>query len=343
MRFLDTDVRSFNLEITNRCVLGCLECPRTGNPWVTENLTDLPLELIQRIFPLHDAARHRGLTVNLCGAYGDCIYHRQFHDVLAYLKQTGLKVALETNGSHRKPAWWQRTCELLTEEDSVTFSVDGLEDSNHVYRVNARWPDVEAAMRYCAPRVKTVWKFIVFKHNEHQVPAAQELARDIGVTDIIFKKSGRFTQDDPLAPVDENFIGVVTRNRRSIDALRAADVDDVTFDARVRIRPKCSNGKDLAITALGYLYPCTSCETSDTGTWFHRNRDHFDLRRYDIATILASAKWQELRSLWQRASCAPESCLYYCGVHQEHEVAYIADGRSDRPLKPVDSLIVNIA
>jgi MoaA/NifB/PqqE/SkfB family radical SAM enzyme len=230
----------------------------------------------------------------------------------------------------------------LTDEDSITFSVDGLADSNHLYRVNARWDDVEAAIRYCGPRVKTVWKFIVFKHNEHQIEGAKSLAREAGVRDLIFKKSGRFVEGDPLAPEDDAYIGVVTRNRRRIDALKKAGASDDEFDAQVRIRPKCTNGKDLAITALGYLYPCTSCETADTDTWFHRNREHFDLRRYGVEQILASSAWRELESLWSRASRAPESCVYYCGVHREHEVAYIGDARPDRPLKPEDAVIVSL-
>jgi len=340
--FLGAPVRSFNVEITNRCSLGCPECKRTGSSWVRENLTQLPLDLLQRIFPIAERDTFEGLMLNLCGTYGDCIYHTRFHEVIAHFKAAGLNVMIETNGSHRTLPWWEKTCALLDDGDGITFSVDGLEDTNHLYRVNARWSDVEAAMRYCAPRVKAVWKFIVFKHNEHQIEDAEALAREIGVKDLIFKKSGRFVEDDPLAPCNEDFIGVVTRNRRRIDTLKAGGVSAQVFDEQVRIRPKCTNGKDLAITALGYLYPCTSCESSDTSTWFHHNRAHFDLRAHSLQDILASRKWRELEGLWGSASCSPGSCLYYCGVHREHEVSYIRDGRPDRPLKPEDALIVNV-
>lgn len=337
MRFFDTTVRSFNMEITNRCTLACPECPRTGNPWVRDNLTDLTLALVRQVFPASERERYRGLRVNLCGAYGDCIYHRQFHDIVAYLKDVGLTLCVETNGSHRKAAWWERTCDLLTEDDVLTFSVDGLADTNHVYRVNARWDDIESAMRLCAARVPVDWKYIVFRHNEHQVQQAEELARDIGIRNISFKLSGRFRHDDPLAPADQRYIGVVTRNRRRIDDLRDSGGGDAALDREVRIVPKCRNGKDLAVTALGYLYPCTSCETSDTSTWFHRNREHFDLRTRTAAEILASPRWRELETLWSRASQAPASCLYYCGVHDDYVERYAADARPDRPGKPQDA------
>jgi MoaA/NifB/PqqE/SkfB family radical SAM enzyme len=342
MRFFDVPVHSFNIEITNRCTLACPECARTGNPWVRANLTDLPVEVLERVFARERARRFEGLHVNLCGAHGDCIYHRDFHRVLRHLKRVGLKVGIETNGSFRKLDWWAETCAILGDDDTINFSVDGLADTNHIYRVNARWDDIEAAMRYCAPRVHTSWKFIVFRHNEHQVDEARELAESIGVRQITFKKSARFSADDSLAPENDEFIGVVARNRQAIQKLRAAGAPDEVFDQQVHIRPKCQYGANLAITALGYFYPCTSCESGDTSTWFHRNRDAFDLRVHDIEAILASPSWLELAQLWTRASAAPASCLRYCGVHEAFESRFPREATPGRPYRPTDAVRVDL-
>ena len=43
------------------------------------------------------------------------------------------------------------------------------------------------------------------------------LAADIGVRRLLFKKSGRFGETDPMTPLNEEFVGVVTRNRREIE------------------------------------------------------------------------------------------------------------------------------
>ncbi len=343
MEFFGVPVRSFNIEITNRCTLACPECPRTGNPWVTRDLVDLPVSVLERVFTPGREEQFRGLRVNLCGAYGDCIYHPDFHAVLRFLKHRGLKVSVETNGSHRKPQWWRRTCELLDEDDAITFSVDGLADTNHLYRVNARWEDIVSAMKLCAERVTVSWKYIVFRHNEHQIEAAQALGRQLGVHKMTFKKSARFRCEDPLAPSNPDFIGVVTRNRRHIQSLASAGGAAEAFDEQVRIQPKCLYGKDLAITARGYFFPCTSCESADETTWFHRNRDHFDLRAHAIEDILRSPKWQELRATWERASTAPSACLYYCGMHESYAQAYVTGSRPDRPNKPDDAVCVELA
>lgn len=342
MQFFDVPVRSFNMEITNRCTLACPRCARTGNDWVKANLADISIEVLENTFPLGKRESFAGLRVNLCGTYGDCIYHRRFHEVLAYLKEAGIGISVETNGSHRKLDWWRKTCDILTEDDMITFSVDGLESTNHIYRVNARWQDIERAMRYCAERVTVDWKFIVFRHNEHQLDEAKALAADIGVRRLTFKKSGRFGEDDPMTPLDERYVGVVTRNRREIEKLISRGVDDDEFDARVTIAPKCRFGKDLSVTAHGYVYPCSTAEPSEPSGWFYENLEHFDLRKHTIDEILASSKWQELESLWQRASSAPRACREYCGVHRDYVEQYDRASRPDRPNKPEDAIAVTI-
>lgn len=336
-RFLGAPVRSFNVEITNRCTLGCPECSRTDNPWVRENLTQLPVELLQRLFPVSERAYFEGLKINLCGTYGDCIYHTRFHDVIAHFKAAGLSVMIETNGSHRTFEWWEKTCALLDNNDSITFSVDGLEDTNHIYRINSRWNDIAAAMEYCAPRVFVSWKFIVFRHNEHQIEQAEALAKRIGVRDITFKKSARFRDgDDPLKPQNSTYIGVVNRNRRIIRELRAASPPAAELDRQICIRQNCYSGKGLAITALGYLYPCTNCESSDTATWFYQNREHFNLRKHSIREVLDSPKWLQLQNMWRQASTAPGICAHTCGVHRDYIQSYSEAAREDRPNKPDD-------
>lgn len=336
MRFLGSMVASFNLEITNRCAIACPECARTHNPWLRQNLTELPLDLLERVFPLSAAESLRGIKMNLCGNFGDCIYHRQFHEVVAYLKAVDFVLNVETNGSHRPKGWWERTCDILTDEDVITFSVDGLEDTNHLYRVHSRWPDVLTAMRTCAARRRTVWKFIVFRHNEHQREEATRLAQGLGVRHLMFKKSGRFREVDSLAPRDEQFLGTVSRNRQQLRLLLEDGVSAETLDREVKILPKCRHGKNSAITALGYFYPCTSCESAEADSWFTLHRGEFNLRSRSLDEVLASSRWAELLASWLRASTAPAVCLRTCGVHRDFVERYAAESRQNRPNMPED-------
>lgn len=338
MHIFSTAIRSFNIEITNRCALKCLECPRNDNDWVSTLPSDLPLSLLEQTFPMEQKGRFKGIRANLCGAYGDCIYHRDFHNIIGYLKKIGMRVLVETNGSYRDQSFWNATCDILGEEDSIIFSVDGLSDTNHLYRVNSRWQDIELAMRTCAPRVPTSWKYIVFRHNEHQIEEAEQRARNMGLNAIIFKKSARFGKDDPLAPRNREFIGIDSRNRRTINQLLEAHTEPSVFDQQVCIRPRCLSGKNVAVTARGYLFPCTSCESADSGTWFMQNKEHFNLRLHSLDDVLASVKWQQLSTMLERASAAPDICVQYCGVHRDFINQHQQYSRGDRKNKPDDSL-----
>mgnify|MGYP000657292039 CR=1 FL=1 len=52
----------------------------------------------------------------------------------------------------------------------VLFGIDGLNDTNHLYRINVNW---DALMRnvksYISNGGTASWQFIVFDHNQHQI------------------------------------------------------------------------------------------------------------------------------------------------------------------------------
>ena len=61
------------------------------------------------------------------------------------------------------------------------FSIDGLADTNKLYRIGINHDRVMAnAKAFIEAGGKARWKFIVFRHNEHQVEEARELAKDMG-------------------------------------------------------------------------------------------------------------------------------------------------------------------
>ena len=62
---------------------------------------------------------------SLCGNLGDPIYHRNFHEFIAYLKENNVNIYMHTNGSHRTETWWEKKLEYLYEQDAITYYVDG--------------------------------------------------------------------------------------------------------------------------------------------------------------------------------------------------------------------------
>src|SRR4051794_31873359 len=111
---LNASVTTLHIELTSRCTLACPRCARTLNP-AELSIQDLPLEIIGRSINKHAFPKLK--SVLLCGSYGDPIYHRQFHDVIAHLKSEKLGVRMDTNGSYRNKEWWERTGAILSRSD----------------------------------------------------------------------------------------------------------------------------------------------------------------------------------------------------------------------------------
>jgi MoaA/NifB/PqqE/SkfB family radical SAM enzyme len=70
----------------------------------------------------------------------------------------------------------------------LVCSIDGAsEETYSIYRVRGKFANVidnirkinELKRRYCSPLPELVWKFIVFGHNEHELPVASEMAREL--------------------------------------------------------------------------------------------------------------------------------------------------------------------
>jgi hypothetical protein len=92
--------------------------------------------------------------------------------------------------------------------------------------VNARWPDIVAAIEELRGRLYLVWKFITFRHNQHQIEIARKRAQDLGFDEFRLIRSSRFDgrwRDaagvDPLKP-DPQWIGGRKAMSEQIAALR---------------------------------------------------------------------------------------------------------------------------
>lgn len=186
------DRGTLHLELSSKCVLKCPLCPRTlynesSRPF------DMPLELVEV------ALKDHWNDILLCGNHGDPIYHAQFHWVLEYIKKLPYKptVYIESNGSYKTRSWWQQTASLLDENDTFCFSIDGLADTNHVYRINSDWNSIMTGLSALKEHssCQLVWKFILFKHNENQVMEAYKISKQFGMK-FKFVKSSRCRDGD---------------------------------------------------------------------------------------------------------------------------------------------------
>lgn len=195
--------KTVHLEITSRCRIACLKCSRTYN--IKSNnpafsIDDIDINIIKKYAQL-DYKRY-----DLCGNWGDPIYHPKFLTIIKILKDAGKKVYISTNGSGKKESWWHILFSMLDSNDVIFFAVDGLEDTCGIYRQNFKEKDFHFVMNLLQIAntkytVNAIWTFIPFKFNEHQIEEAKKRALDMDIL-LCIRKSSRWNLNDPLMPLN---------------------------------------------------------------------------------------------------------------------------------------------
>lgn len=186
------DPSSLEIELTSKCTLFCPECPRTKDANEQEhawNFGEISLDAIDRL--LQSIVNTKRIIFS--GAYGDPIYHTKFIEIMELCKKYDKSVTVNTNGSYRSAEWWSRLARTMGSNVCFVFSVDGLENTNKIYRINADWPSIMTGMKIMASEASTPieWKWILFKQNEHQIEDAYRLSKELGVGIFTVVKSGR--------------------------------------------------------------------------------------------------------------------------------------------------------
>jgi len=272
-----SDIRVVHLELTERCNAACPQCPRRidGGP-LNEKLTmaELSLADIRQLLP--ESFVQKLGKIYLCGNYGDPAAARDTLGVMAYFRGVNptLRLGLHSNGSLRDTAFWAELARIIGDHGYVRFAIDGLEDTNHIYRRNTDWAKIMANVAaFVAAGGKAEWDFLVFAHNEHQVEAARTLAEKIGFVAFNVKKTNRFLSRQnkayaaatPVRNTAGAAVAVLERPQQSVyqnDALQNLATESAgftTFDAYLNTRTihcKAQQEKSLYISAEGKIFPC---------------------------------------------------------------------------------------
>lgn len=89
--------------------------------------------------------------------------------------------------------------------DYVVFSIDGLEDTNHIYRRNTNFKKImDNARAYIETGASAHWDMLVFEHNKHQVQQCRDMAMELGFNWFRSKTTDRWDiyPQDTLRPTD---------------------------------------------------------------------------------------------------------------------------------------------
>ena len=197
--YLATDnIKSIQIDHTSRCNCMCPQCARVSDGIVNPRMPidELTVEDYKVIFPSTIIKQVELITQ--CGNYGDIVASNTILDCLEWLRENGstAHINIMTNGSARTADWWKRLASIIGLNGRVTFSIDGLKDTNHLYRVNSNFDRIIANVNtYIKSGGRARWDYLIFDHNQHQVEEAEKLAREIGFESFYIKNTSRFIND----------------------------------------------------------------------------------------------------------------------------------------------------
>jgi MoaA/NifB/PqqE/SkfB family radical SAM enzyme len=241
------EIGNVQLEITDYCNAFCPQCERSQIDPKYLNKNHLTLQNIKDIF---DPYEWKGLrTVLFCGNKDEPTMNKDLIPMIKYLREKlpSIEISIGTNGGARSAAWWK---ELAQFDVCVKFGFDGLEDTNHIYRVGVKWEHAIRNMRaYIGAGGRAEWQFIIFEHNKHQIEEAKQMATKEGCVkffEVISNRAPKKNKEGTAIKAVNDFVPERPKVTHCV--------------AKICSKPNMFNINpglgSIYITVHGYLIPC---------------------------------------------------------------------------------------
>jgi MoaA/NifB/PqqE/SkfB family radical SAM enzyme len=311
------------------------------NPHI--NLDELSVEDCKNIFSPDFIAQLN--TMYMCGNLGDPIVARDTLEIFKYFRKhnSNMWLSMNTNGGAKSEGWWSELANVLGRMGAVIFSVDGLRDTNHLYRQGVVWDNIERNMKaFIAAGGRARWDYLIFEHNQHQVEEAEALANAWGCEKFMKKKTGRFidaktnkkethqakdrkgNETTKLKKPDEKYVNKAL-SKQEVIINKYGNMDAYYDAAPVVCKVKKENS--LFITAEGLALPC--CWTAGRMyKWWHKDpkvEQIWDFipdisalqARNGLEQVFATGIFERIQDSWTKPSCSDgklKVCAMKCGA-----------------------------
>jgi len=341
-----SDIKRVHLEITQRCQAACSMCDRNMNGGSINphlDLSELSLVDIKKIMSPEFISQL--VSMQLCGNHGDPIIAEDTLEVLEYVREHNPKtfITMNTNAGARDIDWWTKLAKIINRKGFVIFSVDGLEDTNHLYRQNVQWHIVERSMHaFISAGGRARWDFLVFEHNQPQVEQAKLLSEQWGFEKFVVKKSARFLSSNTVPK--ESHQAVNRKGEKTIEIKKPSEelqnsalknqaniikkynsMDEYYDVAEVSCRVK--NEGSMYISAEGIVLPC--CWTAGRMyKWWQADpkveqiwefidraggKDSLNAKLFGLEHVFSTGIFEDIEASWNKPNCS-EGKLKVCAM-----------------------------
>lgn len=332
MSYITIDnLNTINVELTNYCNAACPMCARFK--WDGElnkekvNSVHTSLSLIKNKIPTKVIKQlKRFYSV---GTYGDPLMNPECFQIYEWIKMHNENCELEmhSNGGGRSTDFWSALGSLGV---GVMFGIDGLADTNHLYRRNVQWDTLIKNVKvFIKAGGIARWKYIIFKHNEHQIDEARTLSKELGFKNFGPVFSDRWKESNWVTgelremnkmKVDDYYIEKpMSQKDKYYQSTSVKVYNDEQFNMQKKIVCQVfSNGvHEIYIRANGYVQPC--CMLGDLDVHESKNLiKDFDLVNLNKTSLEDILNGEYFKSLDKGIAGGPErlkNCFYTCGVN----------------------------
>lgn len=333
--YLTTDqINRLQIELTNYCNADCYLCDRHETNKKLLNNSFISFDKIKSI--ISNDNWNSLDQIHFCGNYDEPTIHPDLVDICNWLlnnTSNKVEIVIATNGGVRDSSFW-KDLGFLSKKFSqpldrlkVVWGIDGLEDTNHIYRKNVNWHHLENNFRtYIDNGGYAVWQFIGFDHNVHQFNTIQKKYKDLGFKKLKVINTFRKTLNTETAkknisvadkknnPVD---LSTVLKNKNHISSLK----EESEYLENIKCKAIDINSaleKSLYINHQGLVTPCCWMGTLYKLEKIKSIYKNYDSKMHDInyfdrlSDMLQSSFFKYLRkSIEEKTN---PICKYHCTV-----------------------------
>jgi len=328
------------VDFTSYCNSNCGNCSRNIlgvdlNPNMP--LQHMTMDTWKKLMSTETVAQISDIMFN--GAYGDALMNPHLFEALEHL-DSKLVIRIDTNGGIHDPKYWAELANILKrfqKPTHVTFSIDGLEDTNHLYRRGVNYRKViENAQAFIDNGGWARWRTLIFEHNKHQIDDMRKISEDMGflkfdinggthtaaVNNIVKQAKEYYKANKKQAAYEVEYAFLTHENKIKDQIKRYGSLEKVYAESNIRC--KWQEKRQIQVSHMGEVWPCcymlSDRYPKDSGNIFYsdiskilsEHEPHFnDINHHTLKEIL-SHKWfaEELSKSWSndRYNVCPRNC-----------------------------------
>lgn len=331
---------TLHVELSTKCNASCPMCSRNNSGYgQNEKIKADNMSLLNLQSNLSDKYIAQLKRLIVCGNFGDPLMNPELVQIFEFFKQINpnLRIELHTNGGIGSREIWQKLAKLVS---FCRFGIDGLEDTNHIYRRGVKWARLMENVRtFIESGGNAEWAFIVFKHNQHQVDKAIEISIELGFKKFIPKRStrqilntGEFVEKWPVYFNNteiEYFIESAEdekskKNFSNFKNLAETEADYRNYLNSTTISCKVKSEKSIYLSVDGLVFPCCWLAINYTLQQSNKkslkelmqrintNEDGINLSKRSISEIISGPIFREIENSWNNIFRL-QTCARVCG------------------------------